>query len=99
MYIIVLCSKKLIFYSGVTVLVLILFGHFNLYIFILGKPGTCEKVGKFQCNTGNCIWKDHVCNSYDDCRDRSDESPTDGPVCGMLLNSFVVLTGIFCLTC
>ena len=62
-------------------------------------PGTCEKIGKFQCNNGKCIWKDLICNSDDDCGDRSDESKMDGAFCGMFLNSFVTLTGIFCLTC
>ena len=99
MYIIVFCSKKLIFYWRVTVVVLLLSGQFNLYMFILGKPGTCEKIGKFQCKNGKCISKGYICDSDDDCGDRSDESKTDGAFCGMLLNSFVALTGIFCLTC
>ena len=97
MYIIILCSKKLIFYWRVTVVVLLLSGQFNLYMFILGKPGTCEKIGAFQCKNGKCISKSHICDSNDDCGDTSDESKTDGAFCGMFLNSFVA--GIFSLTC
>ena len=78
---------------------LLLSHQFNLYICILGKPGTCEKIGKFQCNNGKCISKYLICNSNDNCGDGSDESKTDGAFCGMFLNSFVTLTGIFCLTC
>ena len=68
-------------------------------MFILGKPGTCEKIEAFQCKNGKCISKSYICDSNDDCGDRSDESKTDGAFCGMLLNSLVALTGIFCLTC
>ena len=66
-------------------MVLLLSGQFNLYMFILGKPGTCEKTGMFQCNNGKCILKHLICNSKDNCGDRSDESKTDGAFCGMLL--------------
>ena len=66
-------------------MVLLLSGQFNLYMFILGKPGTCEKIGAFQCKNGKCISKSHICDSNDDCGDRSDESKTDGAFCGMLL--------------
>ena len=97
MYIIVFCSKKLFFYRRVTVVVLLLSDQFNLYIFILGKPETCEKTGRFQCK--HLIWKHLICDSDDDCGDKSDESKTDGAFWGMLLNFFVALTGIFCLTC
>ena len=72
-------------------------GQFNLYMFILGKPGACEKMGKFQCKNGKCISKGYICDSDDDCGDWSDESKTDGAFCGMFLNSFVA--GIFSLTC
>ena len=99
MYIFVFRSKKNFFYRRVTVVVLLLSDQFNLFIFILGKPGTCEKTGRFQCNNGKCIWKHLICDSNDDCGDKSDESKTDGAFCGMLLNFFVALTGIFCLTC
>ena len=78
-------------------MILLLSSQFNLYMFVLGKPGTCEKIGKFQCKNGKCISKEYICDSDDDCGDRSDESQTDGAFCGMFLNSFV--TGIFSLPC
>ena len=78
-------------------MILLLSGQFNLHIFILGKPGTCEKIRKFQCKNGKCILKEYICDFNDDCGDRSDESKTDGAFCGMFLNSFVA--GIFSLTC
>ena len=53
----------------------------------------------FQCNNGRCIYKDFICDSYDDCGDKSDESKTDGAFCGMLLDYSVSLTEIFSLTC
>ena len=31
-------------------------------ILILGKPGTCEKYGMFQCNNGKCVLKDRKCD-------------------------------------
>ena len=98
MFIIDLCSKK-IFYSRVTVVVLLLSDQFISFVLILGKPGTCEKYGKFQCNNGKCISKYRICNSRDDCGDSSDESRTDGAFCGMFLESFVALTEIFSLAC
>lgn len=72
----------------VTVVVLLLSGQCNSCILISGKPGTCEKIGMFQCNNGKCILKDN-----------SDMSRTDDIFCGMLLDSLVALTGIFSLTC
>ena len=39
-----------------------LFGQFNSSILILGKPGTCEKYGMFQCNNGKCVLKDRKCD-------------------------------------
>ena len=78
-------------------MILLLSGQFNLYMFILGKPGTCEKIGKFQCKSGKCISRGYICDSDDDCGDRSDESKTDSVFCGMFLNSSVA--GILCLTC
>ena len=77
--------QKINFLLKSKVVVLLLSGQFNLYMFILGKPGTCEKIGKFQCKNGKCISKGYICDSDDDCGDRSDESKTDGAFCGMLL--------------
>ena len=54
----------------------------NIYLSILGKPGTCEKYGKFQCNNGKCIGKFRICNLNNDCGDNSDESKTDPAFCG-----------------
>ena len=54
----------------------------SLSVSISGKPGTCEKTGKFQCNNGKCIWIWNVCNSRNDCGDNSDESMKDGAFCG-----------------
>ena len=78
---------------------MLLSGQFNTSILILGRPGTCEKYGMFQCNNGKCISKNRICNSRDDCGDNSDESKTDGAFCGMLLDYFVALAEIFSLTC
>ena len=87
--------KKIQFFKWrVTVVVLLLSGQFNSSIFFLGKPGTCEKVGKFQCNNGRCIPNHQICDSYDDCGDRSDESKTDGAFCGILIDFFVLLRWI-----
>ena len=78
---------------------MLLSGQFNTSILILGRPGTCEKYGLFQCNNGKCILKSYICNSRDDCGDNSDESKTTGAFCGMLLDTLVSLTEIFSLTC
>ena len=71
---------------------MLLYGQFNLSTFILGKPGTCQKIGKFQCNNGKCILKDSICNFNDECGDNSDELKTDEPFCGMLIDSLGSLT-------
>ena len=78
---------------------MLLSGQFNTSILILGRPGTCEKYGLFQCNNGKCIYKDYICDSRDNCGDNSDESMTTGAFCGMLLDTLVSLTEIFSLTC
>ena len=78
---------------------MLLSGQFNTSILILGRPGTCEKYGLFQCSNAKCILKDNICNSRDDCGDNSDESTTTGTFCGMLRDTFVFLTEIFSLTC
>ena len=78
---------------------MLLSGQFNTSILILGRPGTCEKYGLFQCNNGKCISRFSICDSLNDCGDNSDESKTTGAFCGMLLDTFVSLTKIFSLTC
>ena len=54
----------------------------SLCVSISGKPGTCEKIGRFQCNNGKCIEKWEVCDSLNHCGDNSDESIKDGAFCG-----------------
>ena len=61
---------------------LLLLGQSNIYLSILGKPGTCEKYDMFQCNNGKCINKFQICNFNNDCGDNSDESKTDPAFCG-----------------
>ena len=61
---------------------MLLLGMFSLYVSILGRPGTCEKYDRFQCNNGKCISKLGICDFRDDCGDNSDESNTDGALCG-----------------
>ena len=56
---------------------------FILYVSNLGRPGTCEKYGKFQCNNGKCIAKYYICDGYNHCGDNSDESRADGAFCGI----------------
>ena len=78
---------------------MLLSGPFNTSILILGRPGTCEKYGLFQCNNGKCIATFSICDSRDNCGDNSDESRTTGAFCGMLLDTLVSLTEIFSVTC
>ena len=54
----------------------------SLFVSLLGKSGTCEKYGRFQCNNGKCIYKENICDFRNDCGDNSDESRTDGAFCG-----------------
>ena len=70
-------------------------GQFNSSLLILGKPGTCEKSGMFQCNNGKCVRKYRICNSYNDCGDNSDESRNDGPFVVCKIGSSMHLTEIF----
>ena len=56
--------------------------QFNSSMSILGKPGTCERHGMFQCNNGKCISNYSICNYRDDCGDNSDESRKYGALCG-----------------
>ena len=55
---------------------------FSFFLSFVGKPGTCEKYGRFQCNNGKCIYKENICDFRNDCGDNSDESRTDGAFCG-----------------
>ena len=59
-----------------------LLGLSNIYLSILGKPGTCEKYDRFQCKNGKCIDKSEICNFKNDCVDNSDESKTESAFCG-----------------
>ena len=61
---------------------LLLLGIINVCFLISGKPGTCEKIGEFQCNNGKCIKKYYICDFHDHCGDNSDESNSDGAFCG-----------------
>ena len=61
----------------------------SLYVLISGKPGTCEKIGRFQCNNGKCIPKTEICDSANNCGDNSDESMKDGAFCGKLVLLFL----------
>ena len=61
---------------------LLLLGIISVCFLISGKPGTCEKIGKFQCNNTKCINKNYICDFHDDCGDNSDESKSDGAFCG-----------------
>ena len=61
---------------------LLLLRLFSLFVSLPGKPGTCGKYGRFQCNNGKCIVKGMICDFRNDCGDNSDESKTDGAFCG-----------------
>ena len=60
---------------------LLLLSLSNIYLLILGKPGTCEKYRRFQCNNGKCIYKFEICNFNNDCGDNSHEAKTDQVFC------------------
>ena len=61
---------------------LLLLGIISVCFLISGKPGTCEKIGKFQCNNGKLIKRYYICDFDDDCGDNSDELNNDGAFCG-----------------
>lgn len=73
-----------------------LFGLFSLCVSISGNPGTCEKIGRFQCNNGQCIKKSYICDSDDDCGDYSDESRTDGAFVVSVLDCIMISPRILC---
>ena len=60
---------------------LLLLGIVSVCFQFSGKPGTCEKIGKFQCNNGKCINKYYMCDWKNNCRDNSDESMKGGAWC------------------
>ena len=69
---------------------MLLFAMISLCASISGKPGTCEKINRFQCNNGKCIYKSRICDSRNDCGDKSDESMKDGAFCGRcILNRLI----------
>ena len=76
-------KNKFFIQEQVILIVLMLSGQFKSCILILGKPGTCEKYGWFQCDNGRCIGKNWICNGVDNCGDKSDELKTRGTFCGM----------------
>ena len=51
----------------------------NLFLHL--EISSCKPF-EFQCNNGKCIRNTWVCNSEDECGDKSDESKTDGALCG-----------------
>ena len=76
-------KNKFFIQEQVIVIALLQPSQFKSFILILGKPGTCEKYGFFQCGNGRCIYKNWICDGIDHCGDNSDESKTHGAFCGM----------------
>ena len=76
------CQKSKKFVKKIYQHSMLLFGMITLCVSISGKPGTCEKTNRFQCNNGKCIRKFRICDSRNDCEDKSDESMKDGAFCG-----------------
>ena len=76
------CQKSKKFVKKIYQHSMVLFGMFSLCVSISGKPGTCEKINRFQCTNGKCIYKHLICNSRNDCGDKSDESMKDDAFCG-----------------
>ena len=76
------CQKSKKFVKKIYQHSMLLFGMISLCVSISGKPGICEKIDQFQCSNGKCINKYKICNSRNDCGDKSDESLKDGAFCG-----------------
>ena len=76
------CQKSKKFVKKIYLHSMLLFGMITLCVSISGKSGTCEKTNRFQCNNGKCIHKFRICDSRNDCEDKSDESMKDGAFCG-----------------
>lgn len=53
-------------------------------------------LSEFQCNNGKCIPGSFICNSFNDCGDNSDESRTNGALCGKLKFFFFKNAIYFC---
>ena len=67
---------------------LLLLGLSKMDLSILGKPATCEKYDRFECNNVKCIQKFEICNFNNDCGDNSDESKIDAAFCGRCASFF-----------
>lgn len=69
---------KMHFYCRNALLLLLFYDSF---VSRLGKS-LCRD-HEFKCNNGKCINRLRICDSKNDFGDDSDESRTDGPLCGM----------------
>lgn len=62
--------------------------HYNLCVFQSRTGFTCEGENSFQCDNGQCVSKDLVCDGDNACNDNSDEKN-----CECLTTQFVCPTG------